>query len=921
MHPPPPDPLTPHTSSTVAKEESPLFMLCCGPRADKPKDSSPERRPLLREPADARGEGGGGGDTEAMHPRGTAPRTHHEGGHDDEDWNQAHVGGSLLLHLVEGRNFTSVIPQVQHLTTPVDTPLSTPADEPLEPGTQRPPKTKTPAGSPPRGQPVKTAIDPYTGAPPATAHGQYEDVQVRVTRRGDRALITSPKECGRRMAFDYKMEYTSPPRFDLSRGKLEIELVRTSTGEVVAKANVALVFLAHVAPGQTHTVDLLCVPRKPGAPPVKLPQETCPGVKFVIYPDFPSTSPLPSSAIRMMSAQASSVRRKREMSTYHLTGRTYDDDVDADLAGATDALHTTRTVRHHHRDGPASQALLPRSPVAVSEKGAGGFPPGYQPRAPPASSVVDFVDVRVHEGSGCHVSTEAEVPTRCKVQVTYRGVTHETPALSGPRPSWRGLLHGDERVRQRHGVVVRGGESAQVSAMRFDAAGAEDEKVSGRGGHAHFLDGSYAHIRLFGSERRHPHHHLQSPQGGSDDAYGPWKIIGTCDVELGHIAGYPGRELRELWIALDSKMKSRVVPKESSPAAGGGDEDRQRLDPHRRVSVQAAGGSVEADSEAGGEARPRADSGPQQYANTLQTAVSATSTAWLCVTVSLRSLDDDGERASAAAAARGLPGPTVASVRRGAMPPPPPLLKEVSQGGGLHPSYPATATPGYGAAAATPARPPLYSTPTPFAPISPMAFERGGEVWASQDASAGVAAAAAAAARGGSPAEGDDLGPSDSVSHASRPREQHRRAAVRGGPKGADGGLRRSASPHRARGHSSSGGGGAMLMQTGFPQRSISPPRLPPTWGVSTPSHVMMQYLESLGCDSKEARQVCYYCCLCTVFCRRPAISSPSRSQMCVVLARHGVKELAALLNLMAADVMRLQLPYASKKKLADCLP
>eukprot|EP01064_Diplonema_japonicum_P029002 TRINITY_DN4594_c0_g3_i1.p1 TRINITY_DN4594_c0_g3~~TRINITY_DN4594_c0_g3_i1.p1 ORF type:complete len:559 (+),score=101.80 TRINITY_DN4594_c0_g3_i1:192-1868(+) len=255
-----------------------------------------------------------------------------------EEWGTNLVKGELLIHVVEGRN------------------LAVAAG-----------KTSSGKGSVGGDEAARLAL--------------------RVRRKGDKCCETEWKVIGRkerRTQYDAKMIFEAPPVFDLIKGKLEFELV-TETEVVLAKAHVALSCLVHVAPGQTHTVDLLIVPAVPSLPPEKLPREISPGVKIVIYPDFPSSNPNPSPA------------RSRHSSS-----------------GGAVSSHVP-SPRRSLRGSPLRQSGITRFKTDEEKP-------------------IRAVEVTVVEASGLPEAVSS------KVQITYQGETKETSLWKGKNPTWNELL-------------------------------------------------------------------------------------------------------------------------------------------------------------------------------------------------------------------------------------------------------------------------------------------------------------------------------------------------------------------------------------------------------------------------------------------------------------------------------------------------
>ena len=67
------------------------------------------------------------------------------------------------------------------------------------------------------------------------------------------------------------------------------------------------------------------------------------------------------------------------------------------------------------------------------------------------------------------------------------------------------------------------------------------------------LKGNYAHIRLYCA--------YETVNAEGVIVNGPWQMVGTVDVELGHLLQYATMRLEDTWVALDSEMNSRLLPR------------------------------------------------------------------------------------------------------------------------------------------------------------------------------------------------------------------------------------------------------------------------------------------------------------------------------------------------------------------------
>eukprot|EP01063_Lacrimia_lanifica_P022395 TRINITY_DN30000_c0_g1_i1.p1 TRINITY_DN30000_c0_g1~~TRINITY_DN30000_c0_g1_i1.p1 ORF type:complete len:603 (+),score=111.94 TRINITY_DN30000_c0_g1_i1:52-1860(+) len=324
-----------------------------------------------------------------------------------EEWGAHLLNGELTVHLVEGRNFGLALREV----------------------------------------------GAHVASGPQTCF-------VRVKRRGDKGYRTESKPVAvredatpqsfasdtDRVPFDAKMTWKGPPAFDVQRGRLEFELVREDD-VVLAKAHVGLQYLVHVSPGQTHTVSFLLVPKAAGDPPIRLARESAPGVKILIYPDFPSAAPSPTH------------------------------------------MSEARTVGLSPRGGrrsPSPRALMP-SPLPHA-------PPA--PRGERLGEAIRAILVRVPEGRAFPGGVS-------KCALTFRGTTLETAVSKAtPKPQWSGTqtfrfvvpegfrcqdnyLHVRVLTDPRNASPVRAEEEAEDGRLQWQTLGSVDIElghVAERGG-------------------------------------------------------------------------------------------------------------------------------------------------------------------------------------------------------------------------------------------------------------------------------------------------------------------------------------------------------------------------------------------------------------------------------------------------------
>ena len=134
---------------------------------------------------------------------------------------------------------------------------------------------------------------------------------LRITRKDDKSCVTGERDVSSLRAvtpFDARLTFSSPPLFDVKRGRMEFEIINKRTNMAVARAHVSLTHLIHVSPGQAYTVDLLLVPRD--AKPPKRSSSCPPGLKIVLYPDFPSSSPERSESASQRLSSISPKKRR-----------------------------------------------------------------------------------------------------------------------------------------------------------------------------------------------------------------------------------------------------------------------------------------------------------------------------------------------------------------------------------------------------------------------------------------------------------------------------------------------------------------------------------------------------------------------------------------------------------------------------------
>eukprot|EP00659_Diplonema_papillatum_P018422 gene18422-28423_t len=489
---------------------------------------------------------------------------------DDTGWMQSVLSGELLLHVVEGRNF---------------------------------------------GVAATTRF--------GTAKAQ-RTMALRVTRRGDKACVTTPKlvdVAERRVPFNAKLLFSSPPDFNLEKERLEFELLDKSEGPhdevTLARAHVAISSLIHVPSGQTHTIELLVLPatvllsRHSSTvslpPPLRLPKDASPGIKFVIYPNFPTAGPVPSPRRQSIPPPTSPGKlspRKRPPGPPQAAPAVPNNS--SDSTQYTHTAHNNTRVNHNN--------------VTTSSSGGGGVHAGL--RTPPASGREAVPEISVAQppesGGGGGGGGAARAKKQRRHRSSEKRARQPTSPASDP----------SSRLRTLHVAVLEGsalGSDDAVSKVVAVVKGsfretkpwtgrkpAWDERFAfelppGKRGDEH-LANTYLHLRL-----------CTLGPGGPES----WVVDGSVDVELGHLAERAAHGAREAAGSRRGKSQGRVDAKASrwqggvraaSAGRGRGDAVFERwlaLDASRKSRLVSSG-----------EARP-----------SVQTAVSDDSMHWIKVRI------------------------------------------------------------------------------------------------------------------------------------------------------------------------------------------------------------------------------------------------------------------------------------------------